>query len=125
MGNAAGMRWRRPSGKARYRQIEAAPEEMHRTAFPAEARTKLFENAICLQKHAPEAVGIVQIISGVILILIEGDRFQRFVRFHSNLYLNPEFSEIIHYRAIKTGAILRLQRDHTLIALCAFCRDNT
>src|SRR5436305_1845632 len=122
MGNAAGMRWRRPSGKARHRQIEAAPEEMYRTAFAAEARTKFFENAICLQEDAPEAVGIVQIISAVFLILIEGNRFQRFVRLHSNLYFNREFSEVVHYRTIKVRDTLRLQRNYTLIALC---RDNT
>ena len=122
MGNAAGMRWRRPPGKARHRQIEAAPEEMYRTAFAAEARTKFFENAICLQEHAPEAVGIFQIISSVFLIMIEGNRFQRFVRFHSNLYVNRELSQVVHYRTIKIRDTLRLQRDHTLIALC---RDNT
>src|SRR4026209_1014155 len=122
MGNAAGMRWRGPSGKAGHRQIEAAPEEMHRTAFAAEAGTKFFENAICLQEHAPEAVRIFQIISGVLLILVEGNCFQRFVRLHSNLYLNGELSQVVHYRTIKMRDTLRLQRDHTLIA---FCRDNT
>src|SRR5436190_8291993 len=122
MGNAAGMRWRRPSGKARHRQIEAAPEKMHRTAFAAETRTKFLENTIGLQKHAPEAVGIFQIISGVFLIMIERDRFQRFIRLHSNLYFNPELSQVGHDLTIKIRDTLRLQRDHTLIALC---RDNT
>src|SRR5438874_6909597 len=44
MGDAAGMRRRRPAGKARYREIEAAPEKMHRAALAAETRTKFFEN---------------------------------------------------------------------------------
>src|SRR5438067_1427787 len=122
MGNAAGMGWRPPSGKPRHRQIEAAPEEMYGTAFAAEARAKFFENAIYLQEHAPEAVGIFQIVSGVFLITIEGDRFQRFVWLHSNLYFNRQLSQLVHYLTIKIRDTLRLQRDHTLIALC---RDNT
>src|ERR1700748_1985288 len=122
MGNATGMRWRRPSRKARYSQIKAAPEEMHRTAFAAEAGTKFFKNAICLQEYSPEAVGIVQIISGMFLILIERNSFQRFVRLHSNLYFHRELPQVVHYRTIKIRDTLRLQRDHTLIALC---RDNS
>src|SRR5438477_8852252 len=122
MGDAAGMRRRRPAGKARYREIKAAPEKMHRTALAAETRTKFFENTICLQEHAPKAVGIFQIVSGVFLIMIERDRFQRFVRLHSNLYFNPELSQVGHDLTIKISETLRLQRDHTLIALC---RDNT
>src|SRR6266550_1851581 len=122
MGNATGMWWRRPSGETRHRQIETAPEKMHRTALAAETRTKFFENTICLQEHAPKAVGIFQIVSGVFLIMIERDRFQRFVRLHSNLYFNPELSQVGHDLTIKIRDTLRLQRDHTLIALC---RDNT
>src|SRR6266567_4398912 len=48
MGDAAGMRRRGPAGKARHREIEAAPEKMHRTALTAETRTKFFENPISL-----------------------------------------------------------------------------
>src|SRR5438132_13175935 len=122
MRNAAGMRWRRPSRNPRHRQIEAAPDQLHRTAFAAEARTKFFENAICLEEDAPEAVSIVQIISGVFLILIEGNRFQCFIRLHSNLDFKREFSEVVDYGTIKVRDTLRLQRNHTLIA----CRcDNT
>src|SRR5215467_6958885 len=112
------MGWRGPAGKTCYRQIKAPPEEMHRTAFAAETRTKFLENAIGLQKNAPEAVGIFQIISSVFFIMIERDRFQRFVRFHSNLYFNSELAEVVHYLTIKIRDTLRLQHDDTLIPLC-------
>ena len=62
MWDAAGMRRRRTSGKARDREIETAPEKMHRTAFAAEAGAKLFQDPIGLQKDAPEAVGIRGIV---------------------------------------------------------------
>src|SRR4029077_7359604 len=49
MGNAAGMRRRGPAGKARYREIEATPEKMHRAALAAETRSKFLENPISPQ----------------------------------------------------------------------------
>ncbi len=58
MRNSAGMRWRRASGKSRHGQIETTPEKMDRAAFAAEAGAKFLEDAIGLQEHAPEAVGI-------------------------------------------------------------------
>src|SRR5437763_8405847 len=122
MRNAARMRRGRSPGETCHCQIETAPEKMHRTAFAAETRTKFLKNTIGLQKDAPEAVGIFQIIRGMFLITIERDRFQHFVRLHSNLYFNRELAEVVHYLTIKIRDTLRLQHDHTLIALC---RDNT
>ena len=55
--NPAGMRRRRTTREAGHGEIEAAPEEMHRTAFAAEAGTKFFQDAIGLGENAPEAVG--------------------------------------------------------------------
>src|SRR5438046_2153313 len=108
MGDPAGMRRRGPAGKARYREIKAAPEKMHRTAFAAETRTKFLENPIGLQKHAPESIGIFRIVSRVFLIAIERDRFQRFVRLHSDLHFNCELSQLTHYLAVKTRDALWL-----------------
>src|SRR5213595_3953100 len=108
MGDAAGMRRRRPAGKARYREIEAAPEKMHRAALAAETRTKFFENPISLQKHAPESIGVFRIVSRVFLIAVERDRFQRFVRPHSDLHFNCEPSQFTHHRAVKTRDALWL-----------------
>src|SRR6266550_2117537 len=108
MGNAAGMRRRAPARKARYREIEAAPEEVHRTALAAKTRTKFLENPIGLQKHAPESIGVFRIVSRVFLIAVERDRFQRFVRPHSDLHFNCELSQFTHHRAVKTRDALWL-----------------
>src|SRR5437016_9685102 len=93
MGDAAGMRRRGPAGKAGYREIKATPEKMHRTALAAETRAKFLENPISLQKHTPEPIGVCRIVSRVFLIAVERDRFQRFVRPHSDLHFNCERSE--------------------------------
>src|SRR5437763_13596369 len=101
MGNAAGMRRRGPAGKARYREIEAAPEKMHWTALAAKTRTKFLENPVSLQKHTPEPIGVFRIVSRVFLIAVERDRFQRFVRPHSDLPFTGELSQLPHYRAVQ------------------------
>src|SRR5437667_4244399 len=108
MGNAAGMRRRGPPGKARYREIEAAPEKMHRTALAAETRAKFLENPVSLQKHTPESIGVFRIVSRVFLIAVERDRFQRFVRRHPGLHLNGELSQFTHHLAVKTRDALWL-----------------
>src|SRR5437762_6563129 len=108
MGDAAGMRRRRPAGKARYCEIEATPEKMDRAALAAETRTKFLENPISLQKHAPEPIGVFRIVSRMFLIAVERDRFQSFVRPHSDLHFNAELSQFIHHLAIKTGDALWL-----------------
>src|SRR6476469_7011263 len=103
MGNAAGMRRRGPPGKAGYREIEAAPEKMHRAALAAETRSKFLENPISLQKRTPEPIGVFRIVSRVFLIAVERDRFQRFVRLHSNVHFNCELSQFAHHLAVKTS----------------------
>src|SRR6266576_3685047 len=108
MGNAAWMRRRGSPGKAGYREIEAAPEKMHRTALAAESGTKFLEHPISLQKHPPEPIGVFRIVSCMFLIAVERDRFQRFVRRHSDLHLNGELSQFTHHLAVKTRDALWL-----------------
>src|SRR5437762_12097443 len=108
MGDAAGIRRRGPAGKAGYREIEADPERMHRTALAAETRAKFLEHPISLQKHTPEPIGVFRIVSCVFLIAVERDRFQRFVRPHSDLHLNGELSQFTHHLAVKTRDALWL-----------------
>src|SRR5207247_9627467 len=102
MAEPAGMRQRGPAGKARYREIKAAPKKMLRTAITAEMRTKFLENPVGLQEHAPESTGVFRIVSRVFFIAIERDRFQRFVRQHSDLHFNCELSQFTHHLAVKT-----------------------
>src|SRR5205814_9314158 len=102
MGDAAGMRRRGPAGNAGYREIEATPEKMHRTALAAKTRAKFLENPISLQKHTPEPIGVCRIVSRVFLIAVERDRFQRFVRPHSDLHFTCELAQVPHHLAVKT-----------------------
>src|SRR4029077_7872508 len=108
MGNAAGMRRRGPPGKAGYREIEAAPEKMHRTALAAERRATVLENPIRLQEHQPEPIGVFRIVSCAFLIAVERDRFQHFVRPHSDPHFNCELSQFTHHLAVKTRDALWL-----------------
>src|ERR1700704_1791904 len=54
--------WRRTAGKARYRQIKAAPEEMYRTGFADKARTEDLEHVVYGDERAPEAARIFFIV---------------------------------------------------------------
>src|SRR5207237_3117333 len=67
MWHAAGMGRRGPAGKPGDRQIETAPEKMHRAAFTAKARAKFLKHAIRLGEHPPEPIGILGIIRSMLL----------------------------------------------------------
>src|SRR5437868_14043039 len=101
MGDAAGMRRRGPAGKAGYREIEATPEKMHRTALAAETRAKFLENPISLQKHTPEPIGVCRIVSRMLLLALERDRLQHFVRPPSDTHFNYEIEQNTHNLAVK------------------------
>src|SRR5262249_33259187 len=62
MRDPAGM-WRsRSAGKARHGQVEAAPEEMHRTAFATKPRSKFLKHPIDLHQNPPESIGVFLIV---------------------------------------------------------------
>src|SRR5437763_15554689 len=112
MGNAAGMRRRGPAGKARYREIEAAPEKMHWTALPAKTRTKFLENPISLQKHTPEPIGIFRIVSRVFLIAVDVERCQRFVRPRCVLHFSGDPQGLATHRGIQARDAVWLELEH-------------
>src|ERR671919_276064 len=108
MRNPAWMRWRRPSGKARDRQIEAAPEEMHRTALATKARSELLEHPIALHQNAPESIGVFPIVRAVLVVFIERDRVLNLVRQLVNRYRQVKFVESLHHSPVKIGNEPRL-----------------
>ena len=62
MRHAAGMARRAAAGKARHREIEAAPEEMHRARLAEKAGAELLEHAVGIDQdlqEAPHRIGIV------------------------------------------------------------------
>src|SRR5688500_8377316 len=101
MWDAARMGRRAPAGKARYGQIETAPEKMDRAAFAAELRAELLEDAVALLKDAPEAVRIIGIVSRVFLVFFERNGRVDFVRRGVDLDLNLQFAQRLHHLAVK------------------------
>src|SRR5882672_469829 len=68
MRHAARMARRATAREARYRQIETAPEEMHRACLAEEAGAELLEDAVGIDEdlqEAPDGVGIVGSVRGV------------------------------------------------------------
>src|SRR5207237_7701685 len=53
--HAAGMAGRATAGKPRHREIEAAPEEMHRARLAEEAGAELFEYLVGIDEDPEEA----------------------------------------------------------------------
>src|SRR5512132_2770314 len=101
MRDPTGMRWRRPAGKPRDRQIEAAPKEMHRTAFATKARSELLKHPIALHQNAPESIGVFPIVRPVLFIFIERDRVLNLVRHLVNRYRQMKLVESLHHSPIK------------------------
>src|SRR5450759_950552 len=76
---AAGMARRAPARKARHREIEAAPEEMHRTRLAKEAGAELLEHPVGIHKDLQEAPHGVWIVGSMPVVLRKPDRLRQFV----------------------------------------------
>src|SRR5271168_3861556 len=57
---------RPPSRKSRGRQIEAAPEKMHGTGFPDEARAKFDKNLLAARQNPPKTIRVFGIVGSVL-----------------------------------------------------------
>src|SRR6185312_12876372 len=53
---------RAPPREAGHRQVEAAPEELHRAAFADEAAPEFLEHSVGLRQDAPTALGVLGVI---------------------------------------------------------------
>src|SRR5690349_17955015 len=107
MRDSARMRWCGSSGKTGDREIKTSPEKMHWTAFAAETGTKFFQDAIGLQKNAPETIGCLRIVASMGLVLIKADRLSDLVRQKIDLHRQLELPQSLHYRAMKARDRLR------------------
>ena len=93
MRHTARMARRRTAGKARHRQIEAAPEEMHRTRLAEKAGAEMGEDLAGGEQHAPETVGIVGIIGCVHRILLERNAIGDLARHRRDVNIDGEFAQ--------------------------------
>jgi len=90
MRHAAGVQRRGPAGKPRHREIEAAPEEMHRAALADEARAELPEHAVALHQRPPEAVRGVRFVVAQHRVLRERRRVRQFIRMDVDFHRDAE-----------------------------------
>src|SRR5580704_975647 len=101
--------WSAPPREARHRQIETAPEKMHRTGLSDKARAKLFEHFIAAYQNPPEPVGILRIVGSMLGVLIERNRIRDFDRHLPDFHGNPKRPQCSHEIAVKPGNRLRRQ----------------
>src|ERR1700694_2231884 len=107
---AAGMARRAPARKARYREIEAAPEEVHRARLAEERSAELLEHTVGTYKDLQEAPYGVRIVGSMPVVLRKPDRLRQFVGHLVDGDANAECCEISHDRRIKTCDRLPGQR---------------
>jgi hypothetical protein len=91
-------------------KIEAAPEEVHRTALSEKTRTELLEHAIDLQEYAPEALSVFAIVRRMRVILAEGNGLRHFIRHFIDTDRQPQARQRRHHGGMELGYRLRLER---------------
>src|SRR5262249_18230070 len=108
-----GTVWRRrgAAGKARHRQIETAPEEMHGACLADEAGTKFIHHAIGLQQGQPEFLCVDRIILRMGAVPFERNRVLYFTRHSPDLDVDPETLEALHEFIIEVSDRLRFERN--------------
>src|SRR5438270_3815450 len=128
MGYSARM-WRcRAAGKPRHRQIETAPEKMHRAAFAAKAGSKLFEHPIALQKHTPKSICVFGVVGPVLVVALKGHSVHNFVRRGVDLHGDAKLAQGFHNGTVKLRNTLGLEFQHSEAAVVRedsqFVRDE-
>ena len=76
---------------------------MDRARLTDKASAKVGEDRVRRRQHAPEAIDGVAIVSGVPIVLIEGNRFDDLARRHRDLYVQPEFVHCGEQRGCELG----------------------
>src|SRR4028119_1181273 len=84
VGNPTWMLWSTPPRKASHGEVKAAPKKVYRTAFTDKTRTERCHNPVCLHKNTPETLCVLRIVSGMLVILLEGDWLLYFLRYRPN-----------------------------------------
>src|SRR3954452_17134651 len=113
---AAGTGRRRPPRDPRHREVEAAPEEMHRARLAEKTGAEELEDAIGLDERAPEAMRRGGIVGGVDAVLREADRVRDLVRHLLDRDRDAEAAKDFHERSMEVGDGLRLERQRPLLA---------
>src|SRR4051794_38744947 len=67
------------AGEARYREIKAAPEKMHRARLAEKAGAELLEDAVAVHEDLQEAPYGIGIVGGMAPVFRKPDRVRQFV----------------------------------------------
>src|SRR3979411_631119 len=102
MRHAAGMPRRAPARKARHREIEAAPEEMHRARLAEEGGAELLEHPIGIDQYLKETPHSVRVVGGMLVVLRKPDRLGQFVGHLVDGDMNAKLRERCHDRCVET-----------------------
>ena len=113
--DAARVQRRPPAGKARHRQVEAAPEEVNGADFAEEARPESRKHAMRGKQDAPEAIGEIAIVGGVEAVPAEGDAAGDLAGQRVDRRVEPEFGERRHHLTVELGH--RFRREHDLAGM--------
>ena len=95
------MACRRPTGIARGRQIEAAPEEVDRAGLTDEAALERLHDPIGLAQAAPEQRCMPRVVGGVLLIDFERHGVQDLVRRRRDPDLDAQAAQPGHQLAVE------------------------
>ena len=91
------------SGEPGDRQIQCAPEEVHRTDLADEAGPEHLEDAVHLHQCEPEPVHLVAVVGHVQLIGVEGNRALDLDRHRPDLGGQSQPVEHAHHLAVEIG----------------------
>ena len=105
----ARQRRRGAAGKARHREIEAAPEEMHGAAFALEASAENIQHPVGLHELAPEPLCRLAIVGGVLAIALERNGVFDFRRHGPDPDVNIERMEALHDLGVEISDRARRQ----------------
>src|SRR5262245_53899486 len=82
---------------------------MHGARLAKKAGAELREHFACREQYAPEAVGILRVISCMHGVLIEGDAVCDLARRGGDLHINAEFAQRDHHIFVELGDAHRLE----------------
>src|SRR3954466_16307630 len=103
------MRRRGSPRVARQRQVEAAPEQLHRALLADEARLERREHAVGLTEALPQELSVDWVIGGMPIVRRKRGRVRNFGGHGSNRGLDSQPRQAAHEVAVEMRYRHRLQ----------------
>ncbi len=100
-----------PAGEPCHREIEAAPEEVHRAHLADEARAERFHHPVALHQRAPEFLRESRIVLRVHTVLVERERVRDLVRHGPDVHGDVEPLQQLHEGGVEIHHRHRRERE--------------